>query len=139
MPGHTIARSHPSQTQRDDAVQIEMRINEAARAWFDKAMGCRDNSNPPAPRPLPEFCVDVSLLDATRQQYTFRPQAFVYLRPDRMGYLPYPTTLICSECGLIEATETPRQMGQRLTELAEKCPHPKRRMTPKTALGDSST
>src|ERR1051326_8396817 len=65
-------------------VQIEMRINEAARAWFDKAISCRENSTPPAPRPLPEFCVDVSLLDATRQQYTFRPQAFVYLRPDRM-------------------------------------------------------
>jgi hypothetical protein len=103
-----------------------MRINEAARAWYDKAFSCRDGSTPPAPRPLPEFCVDVSLLDAARQQYSFRPQAFVYLRPDRMGYLPYPTTLICSECGLIEATDTPRKMGQRLSELAQQCPHPRR-------------
>lgn len=43
-----------------------------------------------------------------------------------MGYLPKPNTLICSQCGLIEATDNPRQMGRRLSELAEKCPHPKR-------------
>jgi hypothetical protein len=43
-----------------------------------------------------------------------------------MGYLPRPTTLICSECGLIEATENPKQMGQRLSELSRTCPHPKR-------------
>ncbi|MEY9136477.1 hypothetical protein ACVMII_005372 [Bradyrhizobium diazoefficiens] len=128
IPSPDATPAKPSATTR---VQIEMRINEAARAWFDKAISCRENSTRPAPRPLPEFCVDVSLLDATRQQYTFRPQAFVYLRPDRMGYLPYPTTLICSECGLIEATETPRRMGQRLSELAEKCPHPKRPDDPK--------
>ncbi|MCK1723237.1 hypothetical protein IVA81_37155 [Bradyrhizobium sp. 141] len=128
IPSPDATPAKPSATTR---VQIEMRINEAARAWFDKAISCRENSTPPAPRPLPEFCVDVSLLDATRQQYTFRPQALVYLRPDRMGYLPYPTTLICSECGLIEATETPRRMGQRLSELAEKCPHPKRPDDPK--------
>ena len=35
----------PSATTR---VQIEMRINEAARAWFDKALSCRDGGNPPA-------------------------------------------------------------------------------------------
>lgn len=128
VPSADATLAKPSETTR---VQIEMRINEAARAWFDKAMSCREYSNPPAPRPLPEFCVDVSLLDPTRQQYTFRSQAFVYLRPDRMGYLPNPTTLICSECGLIEATETPRRMGQRLSELAEKCPHPKRPDDPK--------
>jgi hypothetical protein len=128
IPSPDATPAKPNATTR---VQIEMRINEAARAWFDKAISCRENSTPPAPRPLPEFCVDVSLLDATRQQYTFRPQAFVYLRPDRMGYLPYPTTLICSECGLIEATGTPRRMGQRLTELAQKCPHPKRPDDPK--------
>ncbi|MGN8546458.1 hypothetical protein ACQPTN_17000 [Bradyrhizobium sp. 13971] len=128
IPSPDATPAKPSATTR---VQIEMRINEAAHAWFNKAISCRENSAAPAPRPLPEFCVDVSLLDPTRQQYTFRPQAFVYLRPDRMGYLPYPTTLICSECGLIEATETPRRMGQRLSELAEKCPHPKRPDDPK--------
>lgn len=123
IPSPDATPAKPSATTR---VQIEMRINEAARAWFDKALSCRDDSTPPAPHPLPEFCVDVSLLDATRQQYSFRPQVFVYLRPDRMGYLPNPTTLICSECGLIEATDTPRKMGQRLSELAERCPHPRR-------------
>jgi hypothetical protein len=120
------SRAGVNQTTR---VQIEMRINEAARAWFNKAISCRDGNmqgGVPIPRPLPEFCVDVSLLDPPRQQYAFRPQTFVYLKPDRMGYLPHPTTLICSECGLIEATETPRKMGQRLSELAERCPHPKR-------------
>jgi hypothetical protein len=128
IPSPDATPAKPSATTR---VQIEMRINEAARAWFDKAMSCRENSNLPTPKPLPEFCVDVSLLDVTRQQYAFRPQAFVYLHPDRMGYLPHPTTLICSECGLIEATETPRRMGQRLSELAEKCSHPKRPDDPK--------
>jgi hypothetical protein len=122
------SEASPARLSPTTRVQIEMRINEAARAWFDKALTCRDGAQraTPAPRPLPEFCVEVSLLDAARQQYTFRPQTFVYLRPDRMGYLPYPTTLICSECGLIEATDTPRKMGQRLTELAQRCPHPKR-------------
>ena len=86
---------------------------------------CRESDNT-APRPFPDFCVDVSLLDTSRTQYAFRPQAFAYLKPDRMGYLPRPTTLICSECGLIEATENPKQMGQRLSELSQACPHPKR-------------
>jgi len=123
-PDATLARL--DQTTR---VQIEMRIDEAARAWFDKAISCRDGAiagGAAMPRPLPEFCVDVSLLDSSRSQYSFRPQVFITLRPDRMGYLPRPTTLICSECGLIEATDTPREMGRRLSELAEKCPHPRR-------------
>ena len=127
-PDATLARL--DQTTR---VQIEMRIDEAARAWFDKAISCRDGAiagGAAMPRPLPEFCVDVSLLDSSRSQYSFRPQVFITLRPDRMGYLPRPTTLICSECGLIEATDTPREMGRRLSELAEKCPHPRRSSDP---------
>ncbi len=115
----------PARLVQTTKAQIEMRIHETARAWFDKAITCRENDNS-APRPFPDFCVDVSLLDTTRSQYAFRPQAFAYLRPDRMGYLPRPTTLICSECGLIEAAENPKQMGQRLSELSRACPHPKR-------------
>jgi hypothetical protein len=122
MPSPNATPARLAQTTK---TQVEMRINEVARAWFDKAMTCRENENS-APRPIPDFCVDVSLLDTTRGQYGFRPQAFAYLRPDRMGYLPRPTTLICSECGLIEATENPKQMGQRLSELSRACPHPKR-------------
>jgi hypothetical protein len=124
----------PARLDQTTRVQIEMRIDEAARAWFDKAMGCRNDAiagGNAMPRPLPEFCVDVSLLDSSRRQYLFKPQVFVPLRPDRMGYLPRPTTLICSECGLIEATDNPKQMGQRLAELAEKCPHPTRPDDPK--------
>jgi hypothetical protein len=123
------AEATPARLDLTTKVQIEMRIDEAASAWFDKSINCRQatsRAGTAIPAPLPEFCVDVSLLDSSRQQYAFRPQIFVYLRPDRMGYLPRPTTLICSECGLIEATETPKQMGQRLSELAERCPHPKR-------------
>lgn len=105
--------------------QIEMRINEVARAWFDKAISCRQSDNT-APPPFPDFCMDLSLLDATRSQYLFRPQVFAYLKPDRMGYLPRPTTLICSECGLIEATENPKQMGRKLSDLSRACAHPKR-------------
>src|SRR5262245_39810189 len=123
-PDATPARLDPT-----TKTQIEMRIDEAASAWFEKAMTCRRDGPRAAaniPPPLPEFCVDVALLDSSRQQYSFRPQVFAYLRPDRMGYLPRPTTLICSECGLIEATEYPKQMGQRLSEFAEHCPHPKR-------------
>ena len=121
-----IASSDATRAKLDQTTktQIEMRINETASAWFTNAIGCRDGTN--APRPLPVMCVEASLLDSTRQQYLFRPQIFTYLRPDKMGYLPYPTTLICSECGLIEAAETPRQMGERLEELDERCPHPKR-------------
>jgi hypothetical protein len=122
MPSPNATPARPEQTTK---VQIEMRIDEAARAWFDKAMACRQN-DPNLPAPLPEFCVDVSLLDTSRTQYSFRPTAFVYLKPDRMGYLPRPTTLICSECGLIEATANPKQMGQRLSELSEACAHPRR-------------
>jgi hypothetical protein len=119
-PNATPARLDPT-----TKVQIEMRIDEAARAWFDKAIGCRQN-DPNAPPPFPEFCIDVSMLDSARTSYSFRPQAFAYLRPDRMGYLPRPTTLICSECGLIEATDNPKQMGRRLSELSQECAHPKR-------------
>jgi hypothetical protein len=118
----TFARINPT-----TRVQIEMRIDEAAKAWFDKALNCRkaaiDSGNPMAP-PVPDACVDVSLLDTTRRQYSFRPHVFAYFRPDRMGYIPQPTTLICSQCGLIEPTNSPRHMGQRLGELAERCPHP---------------
>lgn len=123
IPSADATRARLSHTTQ---VQIEMRINEAARAWFDKGMNCRSQEPGGAPDPLPEFCVDVSLLDLSRQQYAFRPDVFAYLRPDRMGYLPQPTTLICSECGLIEPTDTPKQMGQKLSELEKKCPHPKR-------------
>ncbi|WP_245442245.1 hypothetical protein [Mesorhizobium hawassense] len=119
-PNATPARLDPT-----TRVQIEMRINEAARAWFDKAIACRQNDTN-APPPFADFCVEVSLLDSTRTQYSFRPQVFTYLRPDRMGYLPRPTTLICSECGLIEATDNPRQMGERLSALSQACAHPKR-------------
>jgi hypothetical protein len=119
----------PARLDQTTKAQIEMRIDETARAWFDKAMTCRQNDNS-APPPFPDFCVDVSLLDTARTQYAFRPLVFAYLRPDRMGYLPRPTTLICSECGLIEATDSPKQMGQRLSELSRACPHPKRSGNP---------
>jgi hypothetical protein len=122
MPSPNATPARPDQTTK---VQIEMRINEAARAWFDKAITCRQNDGN-VPAPFPDFCIDVSLLDTSRTQYAFRPQAFVYLKPDRMGYLPRPTTLICSECGLIEATDNPKKMGQRLSELSQACAHPKR-------------
>lgn len=115
----------PARLDSTTRVQIEMRIDEAARAWFDKAATCRQNETN-VPPPFPEFCIDVSMLDSARTQYAFRPQVFAYLRPDRMGYLPRPTTLICSECGLIEATDNPKQMGQRLSELSQACAHPKR-------------
>lgn len=119
-PNATPARLDPT-----TRVQIEMRIDEAARAWFDKAITCRQNETN-VPPPFADFCIDVSLLDASRTQYAFRPEAFAYFRPDRMGYLPRPTTLICSECGLIEATDNPNQMGKRLSELSQACAHPKR-------------
>jgi hypothetical protein len=119
----------PVRLQQTTKTQIEMRIDESARAWFDKAITCRQN-DPNAPLPFADFCVHVSFLDASRTQYTFRPQAFAYFRPDRMGYLPRPTTLICSECGLIEATDNPKQMGQRLSELGHKCAHPRRPSDP---------
>jgi hypothetical protein len=119
----------PARLDATTRAQIEMRIDEAARAWFDKAFACRQNEVN-VPPPFPEFCVDVSLLDSSRAQYTFRPQAFAFLLPDRMGYLPRPTTLICSECGLIEATDSPKQMGQRLSELSRSCAHPTRPADP---------
>lgn len=123
----------PARLSQTTKTQIEMRIDEAARAWFDKAMSCRDQaiaSGVAMARPLPEFCVDVSLLDSARQQYAFKAHVFAPFKPDRMGYLPKPNTLICSQCGLIEATDNPRQMGRRLSELAEKCPHPRRNGDP---------
>ncbi|UVK57106.1 hypothetical protein DBIPINDM_004533 [Mesorhizobium sp. AR02] len=119
-PNATPARLDPT-----TRVQIEMRIDEAARAWFDKAIACRQNETN-IPPPFADFCIDVSLLDTSRTQYGFRPEVFAYFRPDRMGYLPRPTTLICSECGLIEATDNPNQMGKRLSDLSQACAHPKR-------------
>ncbi len=47
------AEATPAKPSATTRVQIKMRINEAARAWFDKAISCRDASNPPAPRLYP--------------------------------------------------------------------------------------
>src|SRR6476646_2838157 len=53
MPSPNATPARPDQTTK---VQIEMRIDEAARAWFDKAITCRQNeANVPAP--FPDFCV----------------------------------------------------------------------------------
>src|SRR5215469_806634 len=68
----------PARLDQTTKAQIEMRIDETARAWFDKAMTCRQNDNS-APPPFPDFCVDVSLLDTARTQYAFRPLVFAYL------------------------------------------------------------
>jgi len=127
VPSASATRAQILVTTR---TQIEMRINETGKAWFDRAINCRSQDAGKAPDPLPEFCVDVVLLDATRRQYVFKPDVFAFLRPDHMGYLPQPTTLICSECGLIEPADSPKQMGQRLSELAKKCRHPNRAPDP---------
>src|SRR5262249_35021201 len=66
-PEATPARLDPT-----TKVQIEMRIDEAASAWFDKAINCRQETSRAAAiisAPLPDFCVDVSLLDSSRQRY----------------------------------------------------------------------
>src|SRR5436190_6569319 len=67
IPSPDATRAKPDQTTK---TQIEMRIDETASAWFAKAMGCREGTS--APRPLPVFCVEASLLDSSRQQYLFR-------------------------------------------------------------------
>ena len=49
MPSPNATPARPEQTTK---VQIEMRIDEAARAWFDKAITCRQNEvNVPAACP----------------------------------------------------------------------------------------
>jgi hypothetical protein len=58
MPSPNATPARLSQTTK---AQIEMRIDETARAWFDKAITCRESDNT-APRAFPDFCVDVSLL-----------------------------------------------------------------------------
>jgi hypothetical protein len=83
-PNATPARLDPT-----TKVQIEMRIDEAARAWFDKAMGCRQN-DPNAPPPFPEFCVDESLLDSAKTSYAFRPAGGVTI-PSFAPSQPSPT------------------------------------------------
>src|SRR5260370_28783943 len=69
-PNATPARLHPTTKG-----QIEMRIDEAARAWVEKAIGCRQN-DPNAPRPFPEFFLHVSILESAKNPYAFRPPAF---------------------------------------------------------------
>jgi hypothetical protein len=68
-----------------DGQQIEMRIDEAARAWFDKGISCRDSAiagGTAMSRPLPEFCVDVSAMGAWRSAHhpVQRKSGFVGLR-----------------------------------------------------------
>src|ERR1700676_5387333 len=55
-PAMPSPNATPARLDATTRVQIEMRIDEAARAWFDKAMGCRQN-DPNAPPPFPDFCV----------------------------------------------------------------------------------
>src|SRR5215813_12502851 len=49
MPSPNATPARLAQTTK---AQIEMRIDETARAWLDKAITCRENDNS-APRPFP--------------------------------------------------------------------------------------
>lgn len=78
--------------------QIVMRLNDAAKSWFESAFHCRaGNAN--LPPVMARQCVSDGLLNAT---YTgvrpIDPQRYVFVSPEKMGYVPAPLTFVCNHC-----------------------------------------
>lgn len=78
--------------------QIVMRLDDAVKSWFDSAFNCRaGNQNLPSVQALQ--CVTDTLLNNSRTGV--RPisyERFVFVSPDKMGYVPAPLTFVCNYC-----------------------------------------
>jgi len=104
--------------------QIVMRFEDAVKSWFDAAMHCRPNDGQKPPVRAAQ-CVSQSLINSNYDG--LRPvdgSRYVFLSPERMGYVPAPLTFVCNHCGLYRYFGSVRDFAARKdTALNVKCSH----------------
>jgi hypothetical protein len=128
--GVCIARSADvSELKLEEATrkQIMSRVQEATRDWFAKGSQLLMNSSPEREVSLRHMTVDTSLYSTDNQRFEFRPDDFCCVAPSRMDYVPSPTTLICSTCGLIVPCDHETAMLKFLQSAENDCKDPKGR------------
>lgn len=83
----------PAQIPETAKNQIQARLNEIARSWFERAFSCRD-------KPLhPRLCLDDAMLrPGTIQAEGLSLDRITFVNPIRMGYAPAPLTFVCNHC-----------------------------------------
>ena len=101
---------------------IRDRIEELVRSWYERAMAARgDDENR---RVLPEMCVDRRLLD--QNGVGIRGDLgslFELVVPNKVGYVPEPITMICSNCNRIHWFDNAYQLYRELERLQnQQCP-----------------
>src|ERR1051325_10921941 len=71
----------PAQIPETAKNQIQSRLNEIARSWFERAFNCRSNS------PHPRLCVEDALLKpGTAHVEGLSLDRLLFVNPIRMGY-----------------------------------------------------
>lgn len=102
--------------------QIQARLNEIARSWFERAYNCR--ANPPSPR----LCVDDALLrPGTAQVEGLSLDRLLFVNPIRMGYAPAPLTFVCNHCSAFRRFVSVDQLTKHLPDMQrQKCLNTKR-------------
>jgi hypothetical protein len=115
---------NPAPAQIPDTAknQIQARLNEIARSWFDRASNCRPN--PPHPR----LCLDDALLRlGSAQVEGLSLDKLAFVNPIRMGYAPAPLTFVCNHCGSFRRFASVDQLTKQLPSMQhQKCSSPKR-------------
>lgn len=115
---------NPAAAQIPDTAknQIQARLNEIARSWFERAYNCRDNV------PHPRLCLDDAMLKpGTGQVEGLSLDRMAFVNPVRMGYAPAPLTFVCNHCGSFHRFNSVDHLIKQLPAMQrQKCPSPKR-------------
>lgn len=98
--------------------QIQARLNEIARSWFERAHNCRDKS------PHPRLCLDDAMLKpGTSQVEGLSLDRITFVNPVRMGYAPAPLTFVCNHCESFHRFNSVDEMMKQLPTMQhQKCP-----------------
>ena len=98
--------------------QIQARLMEIARSWFERAYNCRDKS------PHPRLCLDDAMLKpGTGQVEGLSLDRMTFVNPVRMGYAPAPLTFVCNHCESFHRFNSVDQMMKQLPTMQhQKCP-----------------
>jgi hypothetical protein len=105
----------------DSTTRVIMeRLEQFANAWFERAMGARENDEPLSTKypVLPEQCMDVGLLNEDRTAAS--PPGLENVRfskPSNMAFTPAPLTFVCRYCDLFREFMDLRQMRKALPSL----------------------
>ncbi len=106
-----VPDDNPAQAQIPETAknQIQVRLNEIARSWFERAHSCRDKS------PHPRLCLDDAMLKpGTSQVEGLSLDRITFVNPVRMGYAPAPLTFVCNHCESFYRFNTVDQMMKQL-------------------------